>query len=491
MARTPRARVVYIATTKEHARELIWEKLKHVLFKCGIEAKFNETRMTAELKRNGARVRLYGADDNKEIDKLRGMSFHEVIIDEAASHDLKLLEKLIKRVAGPRMGEFRGCIVLLGTPGHDLRGIFYEATKPGHRDRAGVPTNRNYADRDKPEYDLSHPDSKPYRSALDPETGAWLRWSVHHWEITDALHIPALANEYREHLLEKESEGWSDENPIWLREYRGIWAADDTEMMFKYRAQKDGADWNQWDPPRDRRGFAILPKGPDGKERTDWHYAYGFDMGHSDPFAVVVWAFSPSDTTRTLYHVYSFEKPKMYARLIAQLLLGADEKAPNGCCPHEKPEGVFKSTGWPVGLVSDMTHLGPAVLDELQNVYGIKILPAEQKAKNAAIELFNGDLIDGRIKILKGSVLEEQLASLQWQPDEFGRLREPKGVANHSADAAVYGRRLIAHLFDSGTIDTGPKRSAFTPSEAPPTVFDDPEIADADMPEPDWGDLYR
>jgi Hint domain len=154
-------------------------------------------------------------------------------------------------------------------------------------------------------------------------------------------------------------------------------------------------------------------------------------MGHSDPFAVVVLAFSPSDTTRTIYHVYSFEKLKMYARPIAQLLLGADDKRPNGCAPHERPTGLFETTGYPIGMVSDMTHLGGSILDELLAVYGVAIGPAEQKAKFAAIELANGDLLDGRIKILKGSVLEDQLSSLQWQPDEFGRLREPKGVANH------------------------------------------------------------
>lgn len=491
MVRTPRARCVYIATTKEHARELIWDKLKDTLTRLGVEAKFNETRLTCELKRNGARLKLTGADDNKEIDKLRGMSFHEVAIDEAASHEQKLLERLIKRVVGPRLGEFGGCICLFGTPGHDLRGMFYEATFPGLKDKLNIPTNRPYEDRNKPEYDITKPESLDYRPALDKKDGSWTRWSSHYWTIYDgAPYVKALRDELAENLIEKDANGWSDDHPVWQREYLGRWAADDTEMMFKYRPQVDGKDWNQWDPPRDAQGFARLPDGPDGKPRTDWLFAYGFDMGHSDPFALVVLAFSPSDTTRTIYHVYSFERPKMYARPIAQLLLGTNEANPTGCCPHDKPEGVMKWTGWPIGMVADMTHLGGNVLLELQNVYGIKIEAAEQKGKNAAIELANGDLVDGRIKILKGSVLEDQLSRLQWQPDEFGRLKEPKGVANHSADAFVYARRLVAHMFDTGAVVSAPKKPKLHAAELP--AFDvEPEIPVSAFEEPDWGDLYR
>jgi hypothetical protein len=494
MVRVPRARCVYVATTKEHARELIWDKLKDTLTRLGVEAKFNETRLTVDIKRNGARLKLTGADDNKEIDKLRGMSFTEVAIDEAASHDHKLLERLIKRVVGPRLGEFGGCICLFGTPGHDLRGMFYEATFPGLKDKLNIPTNRPYEDRNKPEYDVRCVESADYRPAIDKD-GAWTRWSSHYWTIYDgAPFVKALRDELAENLIEKEANGWTDEHPVWQREYLGRWAADDTEMMFKYRAQVDGADWNVWDPPRTGpMGFAVLPPGPDGKARTDWLYAYGFDMGHSDPFALVVLAFSPSDTTRTIYHVYSFERPKMYARPIAQLLLGANEKDPTGCHPHERPQGVFKATDWPIGMVADMTHLGGNVLLELQNVYGIKIEPAEQKGKNAAIELFNGDLIEGRLKILKGSVLEDQLSRLQWQPDEFGRLKEPKGVANHSADAAIYCRRLVAHMFESGSVAPPPKRGPGNGGDGTPmpSVFEEPEYIGSDMPEPDWGDLYR
>jgi hypothetical protein len=36
-------------------------------------------------------------------------------------------------------------------------------------------------------------------------------------------------------LLEKERNQWTDDNPVWKREWLGLWAADDTENVFRYR----------------------------------------------------------------------------------------------------------------------------------------------------------------------------------------------------------------------------------------------------------------
>ena len=410
MARIAKAKLVYVATTREHARELMWDPLKDLTERLGIEATFNETRMTCTFKRNGARLRLFGADDMREIDKLRGQSFHEVQIDEAASHSDKILDALIKRIVGPRLGDYNGCIVLFGTPGHILSGLFYDAT------RLGSDNHRPFSDRENPDY------------------AGWKQWSSHAWDLEMAGRtIPAIGRQWDEALEEKAANGWSDDHPIWLREYKGQWAADDTEHVYKYRA-----DRNQWDPPRvGPMRFAKLPD-----DRADWLYVNAMDMGHADPFACNVFAFSPSDPEKRIYHVFGFEKKGMYARQIAELLLGEAANA-------ENPQGVYGQAGWPVGAVIDSDD---AIIQELANVYGIRVVKSDRKAglKFGAIELVNGDLIDGRIFILKGSALELQLTQLQWVANEFGELKENKGQANHSSDCLAYGRRLIAHLFETG-----------------------------------------
>lgn len=437
-----RAKLVYIALSKPHAEELLWEPLQYTCSELGLvdgkDILFSNNKLKLTFLRTGAQLALFGADKWGEIEKLRGKPFHDVGVDEAASHDDQRIEALLQKIVGPRLGDYKGSFCLFGTPGHVLGTTFYEATVQGGT------RNRRFADRHKPEFH------------------EWIGWSSHAWSLADPVvqTIPQMANLWSEAQTVKLENNWSDDHPIWRREYLGEWAADNTDTIFKYRAVVDGQPWNEWDPPRGFGGiqtFAHLPNGPDGKPRTDWHFAYGFDMGHSDPFALQVLAFSPSDPTRTIYHVYEFERTAMYARLIAQLLLGKDETASNGCMPHEARGGIIGATGWPVGMVADMTHLGGAVLEELTKVYGIRIAAAEQAKgqRFATVELFNGDLVDGRLKVLKGSKLAQQLQSLQWEPDEFGQLKWPKGKPDHAADAAIYCRRLIASMFDS---DHGPPK---------------------------------
>lgn len=418
MLKTPRARCLFIATTRVQAEELMWGALKDLLHKLGIDARFNETKLKCTLVKNGSTLRLVGADDKKEIDKLRGQPFHEVGIDEAASHPVHILEALIHRIIGPRLGDYGGCLWIIGTPGHDLSGLFYETTMPG------ATRSRRWEDRDLPEF------------------ANWRGWSAHHWQREDALMIPEIKANYEEGLLEKEQNGWSDDNPIWLREHCGQWAADNAENIYKYRAMMDGKPWNQWDPKRvGPMQVAELPLDADGKKITDWIFGYGMDLGHADPFALSVFAMSPSDQKKRIFHVYEYGRKEMYAREIAGLLVGAELEV-------EKPAGIIKETGWPAIMVADLAGLGDALILELQNVYGIGVAKADKKSKFDSIELFNGDLIDGRIRVLKGSILEEQLKTLQWKRDEYGKLSENKAQRNDQADASLYCRRHLALYFE-------------------------------------------
>lgn len=410
MLRTPKAKCLFIATTRQQAEELMWPALKELLEKLGIAATFNETKLRCTFRRNGAQLRLVGADDKKEIEKLRGLPHHEVGIDEGASYDATLLDHLINRIIAPRLGDYGGCLWVIGTPGHVLSGLFYSVT------RTGSEISRKYEDRESAEY------------------AGWQGWSTHFWSLQDgAPYIGAMSKLWAEALVNKAANGWSDSNPVWRREYLGQWAADDTETVYKYRAHDAaGAQWNQWSPEIDpRTGFAKLPPG-------DWRFVYGLDMGHGDPMAIVVWAWNADE--RVLRQVYGFERREMYAKTIAELLLGEDLN-------HDNPSGLFAVTGWPDAIVADTAGLGDAVLNELSNVYGVRITAAEKKNKYDSIELFNGDLIDGRIKVLKGSLLEEQLLSLQWAEDQWGKIKENKAQANHSTDAAIYGRSAAMHRF--------------------------------------------
>lgn len=458
--RKRKAKVLYFAKTRVHAKDLMWYPLKDLCDNLGLEAGkdviFNETELRCTFVRTGSVYQLSGMDDLAEIEKWRGQSFDEVQIDEGASHKPELVDVLIYRVVGPRLGDREGCIVMVGSAGHLLAGLFYDAT------RAGSDKHRPYRERD---------------------TAPPAPWSSHWWTLElvcslpdAATRYPALVKLWEEALVEFAANGWGADNPIRKREYGAVWARDNTTTIFQYRARlEDGTPWNEWDPEFEERGpdrvsIAKLPLGPDGKPRTDWLYALVTDHGAKDPFACNVYAASPSDPSRCIYHIYAFESPGMYARKIAILLLGPRiEKDLDAA--HANPGGVIGALGeWPSGMESDIAQLGQNILDELSQVYGIKFLPAEQKGKLAGIELVNSDLVEGpRIKVLKGSPLAKQLEDLQWVRDEYGFPKEGKGDPNHSSDTLIYGRKLLARLFDAAKEEgdkSVPRRDSFAQPRA-------------------------
>lgn len=411
MMRIPNADCLFIAATTDQARNLVWDPIKDTLSDLAIEYKPDETRLVLKLLRNGSKLKIAGADNRKDIEKLRGIPRHEVGIDEAASLDAQILEWLTERIIGPRLGDYDGVLWMTGTPGHIFQGPFYDVTRPNSE------RSRPWSEREKPEYEN------------------WIGWSFHTWGKEDgAPYVPEIANALKNALIEKERNGWSDDHPVHKRENLGLWARDDTENVFRYRPHlDDGTAWNQWDPQRDpSTGFAILPDG------HEWQYVYGMDLGFSDPFALEIFAYSLTD--KTLWHVREFSQREMYARTVAQLLIGDELNA-------EEPGGFIGVTDWPVGMVADNAGYGDGLIAELANVYGISVEIAEKKNRHDAIELFNGDLLDGRIKILKGSELEKQLLNLQWDIDRFGKLQKNKGQRDDCADAAVYARRKAFHLF--------------------------------------------
>lgn len=451
MLSTPNARCVYIAKTRDHAKRLMWLPLKelyrHLGFVSGRDIIYNETSLSATLTKTGASLRLCGADKPADIESLRGETFHEVGIDEAASHADQLLVDLIRSVLGPRL---IGSLWLIGTPGKRLKGLFYEVS------RRGAKRSRPWAERD------AYPN--------------WKGWSLHKWSLKSAIEatkerpIKALLDLYAAQQIEIADEGLSENNPNKRREYDGEWAADDTISVYRYRIHLDGEEaaaahvpdgtlWNQWDP--ERVGPYSLAKLPDTFD--DWAHVISIDLGFSDPTAINVFAFSVSDPTRTIYHRLCFEERGLYAQAIAHRLMGEEMK-------HEKPGGIIGAIGeWPNAMVADSTHqMGGMVLTELANVYGVHIAPAAKgfRYKAGAIDVVNGDLVEGRIKVLKDSELEAQLIDLQWAEGRNGEQMERKDQPNHSTDTLVYARAAISQFLTAGNTD--PEVIVRDPNAEPP-----------------------
>ena len=407
----------YFATTRTQSKRLMWAPLKAMNKRFGLGATFNETTLRMVLP-NGSWIVLCSADKVKDLEQYRGLTYYCAGIDEAASYSDRLLDYLMDEVLGART---IGSMWLMGTPGKVLRGSFYEKTRDGSTE------------------------SRPYSKRNEPEYRDWEGWSFHWWSTEYAAQfVPAIAELWEAQLELIRVRKWGPEHPVRRRELGGNWAADDTENVYAYLAHKHGKPWNQWDPEKDSFGVAILPEG------HEWSFTIGMDLGHSDDLTIEANAFSP--TYPCVLHCYEHVAKGMYARALAQLLIGHD-------LDRENPGGLLGRIGEPAAWRCDDAHLGGMVLDELSEVYGITIEAAKRKDKLDAIELYNGDLVDGRHKVMRGSKLEEQLASLQWEEKPDGSVQEAKSQPNHATDGNLYGVREAMRLWQYQPEDEEPELS--------------------------------
>ena len=456
MIRTTGGNCLFVAATRESAERLVWRDLKAV---CGslrlAGTEFSEAKLTLSLP-NGSRLILVGCDDKKDIQKLRGITYHEVVVDETGSIKADLLDELLTEVIGPRMV---GAISLIGTPGKRLEGIFFDST------RTGSEHHRPWVDRDLEVY------------------ANWSKWSSHRWTVMDGADagIAAMIEFLVVAKINKANEGWSDSSPRWRREYLGEWAADDTSNVYVFIPYKDdGSEWNVWEPEKDAAGYARSPF-----PASDTGYGIGIDVGWKDAFALTVFAFSYTDPRRQLFQVYEINLPRQYANTIAKILIGEN-------LSHENYGGVIGHIGWPDVLVGDFAGSGGALLEELKVVYGIAVTPADKalRLKENSIELMNSDLYDGRIKVIKGSKLAEQLASLQWNVDAWGKRTENKAQMNDQVDSALYCREAIQSLLPSaGTVAPSSAPPAVRTQGGSPQLFED-EIRPQEPAEPNADEMY-
>jgi phage terminase large subunit len=101
-------RFAYVAPFYAQAKDVAWGYLKQFL--AGVPgAKFNEGELWVEFPHNGARIRLYGADN---YDRMRGIYLDGVVIDEPADMDPRAWPEVIR----PALSDRKGWATFIGTP---------------------------------------------------------------------------------------------------------------------------------------------------------------------------------------------------------------------------------------------------------------------------------------------------------------------------------------------------------------------------------------
>ena len=103
----PPPRYAYVAPTYTQAKDIAWGYLKH--YSAPIPGiKTSESELWVEYP-NGARIRLYGADN---YDRMRGLYHDGVTVDEPAQMDPRAWPEVIR----PTLSDYNGWATFIGTP---------------------------------------------------------------------------------------------------------------------------------------------------------------------------------------------------------------------------------------------------------------------------------------------------------------------------------------------------------------------------------------
>lgn len=241
----------YIARTRGHARDIIWDALKDLNDSWKWGAVTNEMRLEMRFP-NGYQIWLRGAENVRQAEKLRGCFYWRVAIDEAHLYPDFLLRHLWFKVIRPLLADLMGECIFSGTPGYELDGLWF------------------------------HRSLDPEEFPDEAEKGGFDQWPTFSWDMRVNPFLPDPEGEWRGVL---EESGWTEDDPDFVREWRGQWVRNATQKCYDVFAaerntylEEDFDDWDDWvgGAPllrtvigvdigwEDGCGFAVAQKRADG-----------------------------------------------------------------------------------------------------------------------------------------------------------------------------------------------------------------------------------
>jgi hypothetical protein len=251
--RNPECTSLYVTGTRSDAKKIIWKEILKFNRTHNLGGVPNISELTLSFD-NGSIVRLNGAKDETEIDKIRGQlpPLKKVYIDEAQKIRDSILVQLIDDVLEPALLDYGAAISLLGTPGSIPAGYFYRMAHNLKEDGTPLPTKV---------------------------------WSTHSWTFFDNPHIQLKSKTSHHELLQRvlKRRGLDINHPTIQREYFGKWTLDLESLLIHYDA--------------DKNHFDELPT-----FKKPWNYILGIDLGYDDADAIAVLAWHEETPNTYLVH---------------------------------------------------------------------------------------------------------------------------------------------------------------------------------------------
>jgi hypothetical protein len=381
------AKHLIVGHTRESVRGAFWvDVLKDIALRYSLDLTFNETRLEV-MHSGGGSIRLLGMDSNEgEQRKALGQKYRVVAIDEAQDFRTDITQ-LVLGTLQPALADWRGTLILAGTPGNLPSGLFYEAS-----------------------------------------AGKTAGWTVHRWDAYKNTSVPTglkkrLCDQWAEEINTLISNNPRVIEVPWFRQnYMGEWVIEEDKLVYRYSPE--------------RNSYASLPEHPHGK----WHYVLGCDLGFNDATAFVVCAYHDHD--RTLYLLDCYARGNMDITEVAAKVK------------------EFSSRYDFSALVVD--NANKQAVEEMRRRHEIGWTPADKVGKSDFIELMNGDLIQGNIKLSPAcKALATEWQKLIWDDRDKGQKRkEHPACDNHLSDAALYAWR---HAYAYFSTPRSPDLQPYTP----------------------------
>jgi len=263
----PNGMAAYITLSKNSARDIIFTTLVELINKYELDAKINQHEQVIEFH-NKAKIKIYGAKDHTEIEKLRGLKLHLACIDEAQSFKHSILHELMMNILPPALGDYCGRLVLTGTPSPRKAGIFYDCFVGN---------------------------------------GQFVGYTPFHWTLKHNIYFPAFVSgkhTYDSFIAQVlKTRGITKDDAAFKREYLGIFCEDENSLLYNCP---------------DSSLVESLPSG------HEWRFLLGIDSGYSDNDAYSVMAYSP--THKTSYIIRAFEKNNsMFSEMVEDIKRLNDE----------------------------------------------------------------------------------------------------------------------------------------------------------------------
>lgn len=221
----------YITLARSSAERIVWPVLKKINRAYGLNGFPNEAKLTLKFP-NGSVIYLMGANDEAEIEKIRGVSDVALIYLDEAQAFREHIKGLIDDIVVKRLYDLNGRCRMIGTPGPVLSGYFYDCSQSSG-------------------------------------------WSQHYWTMFDNPWLFKKSGLTPQQLTDQDCEraGVTINHPSIQRENYGRWVHDPSSLLLQYDPKINDYD--------------TLPE-------DVYTYILGIDLGTKDADALSLLAYSPS-----------------------------------------------------------------------------------------------------------------------------------------------------------------------------------------------------